>query len=464
MSRPEKNVLGVWEEKGQDPAELEARIASISTIYRAQRPPFCYPGTLLDFEGLDVTTFLKHQHNIIGTHTHGSRDSGVWVAKEAEGGFESLQALEAQVIWMIASTVGGTADNVDGLFCGGGTEGNLQGMWIGRAWLRQRPDPLDRGIAILATTQVHYSILKAASILDIGQAQWTGCPRCRKPHIFCPDQTGAGVNMVGMNEHYQMSVADLERVFKLKYAEGFRRFMVVATVATTTLGAVDPIAEIGKLVRRLHRTTSAHIYVHVDAAFGGFTVPFVDPDRKIGFSVPEVMSMTLDGDKMGRLPYPAGVALCRKDLSSLIARRVNYVRGQEDDSVSGSRGAFAPTVAWYLYNKGGKAEQRRYVQACIDGRNRLAELIATRLAGRVRVLPMDSAVNQLGISWCDGDGTMPEVVLAQLDQEHMRSDLVPRYPTDVLSCPERVYKICVMPHNLRPGIIEAFVDRLAASC
>src|SRR3989338_7531125 len=349
---------------------------------------------------------------------------GSWQFNEGEGGFELIQSMEAQVIWMIASIIGGSPETTDGYFCGGGTEANLEGMWIGLEWLKQRPDPMDKGIVVLVSPLFHYSIAKAAELLDLGHPQYVSCPRCNKYHLFAPDPTGSGLNIVGMDEKGQMSVSELEKVFHLRHYEGFRSFMIVPTVGTSLMGSIDPIQEIGEFIKAESRKTGASFYMHVDASFAGFTVPFVNPDLPIGFSVPEVMSVTVDGDKMGRLPYPAGVFLCRKGLMSLVARKVNYVRGHEDDTVSGSRSCISQILAWYLYQSEGIAGQRQYVQTCLDGRDKLVTLVKSQLPW-VNVLPCSPWVNFAPMEIDIEDGQIPEEIRERngiLAPYHLRSD------------------------------------------
>ncbi|GEM_PF-1664073 len=441
---------------------LTDRLRGLTSPYEADRPPFCYPGTTLSVARLGRAKHLVGlQINHIGTHTHRRAERD----RQAEGGFDDTQSMEAEAVWMLSSMMGGTRDTVDGYFCGGGTEANLMGVWIGREYLRGHPDPMDRGIAVLCTPLTHYSVHKACAITDIGQSGLRVCERCGHPHQFVRDPRGTGVAYVGMNDRGEMDVAALERTFRLLYADGFRRFIVVGNVGTTALGSVDPVAEIGAFIERQERDTLARFYLHVDAAFGGFTVPFVAPEIAFGFDVPRVMSVTVDGDKMGRLPYPAGIFLCRRDLQSFAARTVPYISGHQDDTVSGSRSSLAPVLAWFQFQDEGIEGQRAYVKACVRARDRLAELVEREFrpfGRRFGLLPFSPWVNLLPLS-LPMDGTrIPDVFLEEradgvpaqlkgtagiLAPYHMRSDFVPSNWGDPDSCPRVAYKICVMPHQ-----------------
>lgn len=442
-----------------DHTQALKELRSVSSLYQKRKVPSCYPGTLLEWDPeilAEAARILDLQNNNIGTHTHNS---------DGETGFDKTHDYERDAVWLTASLVGGAPKTVDGYFCGGATEANQMGLWIGRQWLRQHPDPFDRGICILCTPLTHYSLHKASDILDIGTSSWSKCCMCHYDHQFVPDRSGAGVTFVGINERGEMSMDELRRVFKLKYEEGFRNFMIVPTIGTTILGSIDPVCEIAEFVRQQQRERLAYSYIHVDAAFGGFTVPFVDPDLKFGFEIPEVMSIAFDGDKMMRLPYPAGIFLCRKDLQRLIARKVGYIGGNEDDTLSGSRSALAPVMASVLFRLWGRKGQREYVKKCLDARDRLAELIRIRLPWAT-VFPFSPSVNLLPVEF-RFDETNDEIPKEFLDDKgllegyHLRKDFFPSNPTDPQSCPRIVYKLCIMPH-LIPHL-ETFIEDMAAA-
>lgn len=442
-----------WPEHGWEEQELLKDVESLGTPYNSDPPPFCYPGTPLRWsekmQALAGRILSLHINNI-GTHTH----EGL-----GEGGFATTQRMEAEAIWMLASMIGGNPDTVDGYFCGGATEANDQGIWIGREYLRKFPDPFNRGICVLTSPLVHYSIHKAVHKMDIGRPFWMDCPRCNLQHVFCPDPSGSGIEFVGLDQKGQMDMRCLEATFRFKYEEGFRRFLIVPTLGTTVMGSIDPVSVINDFVQCEQRSlSSVHFYIHVDAAFGGFTVPFVSPNTKFGFDLPHVMSVAIDADKMGQLPYPSGIFLCRKNLQKFVSRPALCVRGHEDDTFSGSRTSLAPVLAWYQFQNQGIEGQRQYVQQCIEARDRLQNLITERLSW-ANVLPCSPHINILPVEFPLWRGEIPEKIrescgchpqhdCSVLAPYHLRSDFVPSDPGDPNSCPWIVYKLCIMPHTI----------------
>jgi tyrosine decarboxylase/aspartate 1-decarboxylase len=452
-----------WPESAQSPGDgVDVRGVQSPYGQNGEKIAMCYPGTPLRPEVKELIHELAdRQLNAIGTHTHGSMKDGAWTSPDGEGGFPGLAEAERTAIWMIASQLGGRFDTVDGYFCGGGTDANMMGIWIGRQWLRNRPDPMNRGIVVLTTPIAHYSIMKATDITDIGRSQTTLCPKCRRPHLMHGDRSGSGMAYVGMDETGGMDVADLERVFRLKYEEGFRRFIVVPAIGTTVLGSVDPIWEIDQTIQRLQGTSNAHFYVHVDASFGGFTAPFTGTPKPFGFQNSSVMSITVDADKMGHLAYPAGVFLCRKGLQELVARKVAYIRGTHDDTLPGSRSALAPLIAYDLYRKIGVDGHRAYVQGCMEVRDYLEGRLRAIGDDRLVIGPVPEWTNFLPIEVRIENGAIParlrEGKGALLEPYHLRSDYVPS-ATDVRSCPRIVYKLCIMPHHTREAVDQFVAD------
>lgn len=507
----DKEVDWHWPEDGSE-IDLVNEVNGISSPYEDECP-MCYPGTKLNTDiAAAASLLISKQINSIGNHSHAVRQEadGTWVYREGEGGFDQVQKIERQALWMVASVLGiSDPSKVEGYFCGGGTEANIEGIWIGREFLRHCPDPYEKDIAVLTSPLRHYSIDKAVRLTGIGEAQKFPCQYCGRNHIFVPDPGGKGLNLVGMDydeikkqSNGEMSITELKKIFRRKYDEGFRRFLIVPTVGTCLTGSIDPIKAIGEFIREASRETGAFFYLHVDASFAGFTVPFVAPDLEIAFSVPEVMSITLDADKMGNMPYPAGVFLCRKGLMSHVGQKVNYVRGNEDDTLSGSRSCLAPVLIHNEMKRLGRSGQREFVRKCLNARNVFVNLARKKLPW-VNILTNSPYVNFAPMEINIHEGKVPDFFLEKtigekewpsettnwltesltkkiprelqhitllaeikslngvLERYHLRPDCFPGKPTDPQSCPIMVYKICIMPHNSDPAKQERFIADLA---
>jgi glutamate decarboxylase len=105
---------------------------------------------------------------------------------------------------------------------------------------------------------------------------------------------------------------------------------VVAILGTTYTGELEPIGEICAALDELATgSRKLDIPVHVDAASGGFVVPFLHPDLVWDFRLPRVVSINVSGHKYG-LTYPGiGFVVWRsaEHLPEELVFRVNYLGG-----------------------------------------------------------------------------------------------------------------------------------------
>ncbi|MBY0442995.1 MAG: glutamate decarboxylase [Mycobacteriaceae bacterium] len=104
---------------------------------------------------------------------------------------------------------------------------------------------------------------------------------------------------------------------------------VVAILGTTFTGELEPVAEICAALDALAANGGVDVPVHVDAASGGFVVPFLHPDLVWDFRLPRVVSINVSGHKYG-LTYPGiGFVVWRSQqyLPEELVFRVNYLGG-----------------------------------------------------------------------------------------------------------------------------------------
>ena len=78
---------------------------------------------------------------------------------------------------------------------------------------------------------------------------------------------------------------------------------VVPIAGVTWTGMNDDIEGLDKALDRYNRKTGYNIPIHVDAASGGFILPFLNPDKKWDFRLKWVLSISTSGHKYG-LVYP----------------------------------------------------------------------------------------------------------------------------------------------------------------
>ncbi len=225
--------------------------------------------------------------------------------------FKGSWELEQELVIEIGEFLHG--HNPGGIMTTGGTESNILGLELIRNMTGKKE--------VIIPRTAHVSMLKACSLLGL------------KPKIIDVDDNFRA-------DPYKINKAITEDTAG-----------IVATAGTTYLGIIDPIEDIA-IVAKNH-----NLPFHVDAAFGGFVIPFL---KELGYNVPdfdfmidEVTSITIDPHKMALVPIPAGMFLTRnKELMEHIAFKVPYIQGNGSVQygITGTRSA-APVIAtWATIN------------------------------------------------------------------------------------------------------------------
>jgi glutamate/tyrosine decarboxylase-like PLP-dependent enzyme len=255
---------------------------------------------------------MVHNPNHIGCHTLG----------ESESFFKGTHELEKELINLCAEDIlRGNQNEQDGYVASGGTESNLQAIWIYRNFFMKEYQASIDQIGIIGSEDCHYSIPKAADILNIGF--WS---------INVTDE-----NRVVDGSHLMQQLEKAE-------SNGVKYFIVVANMMTTMFGSVDTV---DSFVTNLEQKGFEY-KVHIDAAYGGFVYPFSCKKNQLDFSNPLVSSVTLDAHKMVQAPFGTGIFLCRKNLiQNVYTDEAQYVQGL-DATVSGSRSGANAIAVWMI--------------------------------------------------------------------------------------------------------------------
>lgn len=322
--------------------------------------------------------------------------------------YPGTQIMHDQVVKMLASLLHGS--KVSGFLVNGGTEANITALWIARN--------ASGGKKILVAKSAHFSFLKACDLLGLVPLQ------------------------VGLDRHYRMDPAQAAEMLQ----ENDDIAAVVGVAGTTELGAVDPIAQLSKIC-------AGRAHLHVDAAFGGFILPFLDERRRRAagvrgwdFSEPGVMSMTIDPHKMGLATIPAGGFLFRNSVDiSKIAVPTPYLTSESHYALSGTKASGAVAGAYAAMRLMGRSGYRGIVARCLRATDRLAR--GAREAG-LRLALDPPPLNVLGFLMED-----PVRVQRELAREgwQVSSAYNPRCT-----------RVVVMPHVTEKAV-DAFLPRLVAA-
>ena len=255
---------------------------------------------------------MIHNPNHIGCHTLG----------ESESFFAGTQKIEKELIALISEDIlKGPADGHDGYVASGGTEANIQAIWIYRNFFIKEYGASHDDICIIGSDDCHYSIHKAANLLNI------------KLFNSKVDHSTRSVDKVSFSN----SIEEANSI-------GAKYFIVIANMMTTMFGSVDDIS----MMTNVLKSRQIQYKIHIDGAYGGFVYPFSCRDNKLDFSNPEVSSITLDAHKMVQAPFGTGIFLCKKGLINYVfTDEAAYVQGL-DATLIGSRSGANAIAVWMI--------------------------------------------------------------------------------------------------------------------
>jgi tyrosine decarboxylase/aspartate 1-decarboxylase len=238
--------------------------------------------------------------------------------------------LEKEAIALIGSIL--HHPNAAGNIVTGGTEANLIAMAVARNMRSKVDKP-----SIIIPKSAHVSFDKASSLLRLREVK------------------------VDLDSSFKMNVNEMKKSITKDTVA------IVAVAGTTALGVVDPIEEISEIAEE------NHIPLHVDAAFGGFVLPFLSElgyeTPLFDFKVKGVTSITADPHKMGFCPIPSGGILFRKqNYMKYNSVKVPYLAGgiATQGTIVGTRSGASACAIWALMKHLGRKGFREIVKNCMS--------------------------------------------------------------------------------------------------
>ncbi len=320
------------------------------------------------------------------------------------GLFQGTKTMEDEVIAMLGDLLG--KSDVYGNIITGGTEANIMAMRAARN-SRRIKDP-----EIIVPKSAHFSFKKAADVL---------CLNMREAEL---------------DEEYRVDINSVKELISDKTVA------VVGIAGTTELGVIDPIEELSNVCQE------REIFLHVDAAFGGFSIPFLNQIGydlpKFDFTLPGVCSITIDPHKMGLAPIPTGGILFR-DKSYLDAMSVEtpYLTEDCQSTMVGTRTGASTAATWALLKHLGCDGYQKIAGKCME----MTKLLVPGVKDAGFQLVTEP---QLNIVTFVGEGMSVYDIAAQLEEKG--------WAVSISSHPKAI-RIIVMPH-VKKEHVEAFVEDL----
>lgn len=279
--------------------------------------------------------------NHIGCHT----------LNESEAAFEGTQKIEAELIDICAKEIfKGSDKHYDGYVASGGTEANIQAIWILKRYYEQEFNAKPEDIALIYTADAHYSMPKAGSLLSLDR------------YVLPVEDESRSVSNNAIN------------VLKQAQTEGKKYFIIVLNMGTTMFGSVDNTDDVTCWMDEL----KLDYKIHIDAAFGGFIYPFADDKSKLTFQNPKINSFTLDGHKMLQSPYGTGIYITREGfMDYALTEEANYVKGK-DYTLIGSRSGANAIAVWMIMRTYGSQGWKMKIQKLLEKTERLCDYLRER--------------------------------------------------------------------------------------
>ena len=311
-----------WKKLSQDERKNRIQKALEENVNFSNDASLGYPASKLDGKVFnDDAPFLKDAP-VLQTYVANPNHIGCHTLGTSEKAFRGTQQIEREVLNVIAVDIFNAEPNsFDGYISPGGTEANIQAIWMYRNFFMHFHAAKLEEIAIIASEDTHYSIPKAANLLML---DWIKIP-------------------VSFEKREIDSIA-LDQKIQVAKQKGKKYFIAISNMGTTMFGSVD-----NPDVYTLALEKNQVVYkLHIDGAYGGFVYPFSNEKSVINFKNPKISSITIDAHKMLQSPYGTGIFICRKGLiENVLTEEAEYVEGM-DLTLCGSRSGANAVAVWMI--------------------------------------------------------------------------------------------------------------------
>jgi len=212
----------------------------------------------------------------------------------------------------------------------GGTESNIQALRLAKA-IKSVASP-----NVIVPESAHFSFEKACNILCLEMRTIPPTDDQRMP----PDTAA-------------------EQIDK-------NTICIIGVAGTTEYGMVDPIADLAKIAGQ------HDVFLHVDAAFGGMVIPFLERPKPFDFALPGVTTIAVDPHKMGMSTIPVGCLLTRDpDMLDALNIDTPYLTVKKEFTLAGTRPGAPVAGALAVLDYLGVEGMRAIVSGCMKNMERL---------------------------------------------------------------------------------------------
>ena len=319
--------------------------------------------------------------------------------------FPGLKEIQSKLISFVSDLLSAPLKSA-GHIVGGGTEGNITAIWLMKKLSKKRE--------IIVADSAHFSFDKIASIMDFKLIK------------------------IPLTNEYVMDIS------KLKNSISSNTAAIVGIAGSTELGTIDPIPEISDIC------IDENIFLHIDAAFGGYVIPFLkELDYEVpnfDFRLPGVCTISIDAHKMGYSAIPLGMVFFRhsKWLNE-ISVESPYISSKKQAGIFGTRSGGPIAAAYAVTRYLGRNGYKKMVENCME----VTEYTKQRIEEIGLNLVMEPTMNVLGVEL-----KKLQYIVNKLSKSGWRVNKIDR-----LSC----IRIVLMP-QITKNIIDEFIPVLSRIC
>lgn len=261
--------------------------------------------------------FGKYNYNNILLHARGISSNENIKISDNGGTFNFTRYLEKKLLQKIVQIMKLPFSPFSGYITNGATEANIYAMWVAREWARVKAKELKSNNKIywIIPDSAHYSIIKALHLLDIY-------------NNFNNEIITIEIDSLG-RANYEKITKHIKKIREYDSSP----IILALTAMTTECGSIDPVIEVDDFI---NRSKFNNIFFHIDAAFSGLLLPFLEEYSNI-FSRKSLSSISIDFHKTVGGPVGSGAIIFRSELEKYISTDVSYLGGNADQTLMGSR-------------------------------------------------------------------------------------------------------------------------------
>jgi len=266
-------------------------------------------------------------------------------------------------------------------------------------------------------------------------------PQIRNPNIVIPDSAHFSFDKIANMLGIEIIRASLDSEFRVDLASVEKltdenTIGLVGIAGNTEFGQVDPIESLSEL------SLEKDLFLHIDAAFGGFVIPFLEKSYPFDFEVPGVTSVAIDPHKMGLSTIPSGALLFRSNsfIDSLQVK-TPYLTTKSQFTLTGTRSGASAAATYAVMKHLGREGYRKNVEYCMELTEKLIK--DARKLGFYPLLAPVMNVVALGVP-------EPDLVREQLYEKFGWNVSIVRSP--------RALRIVLMPHTTTQDVEEFLKD------